>query len=833
MKCNGCRYFLAILIALTLTACGATAEVANPVAATTSTVPAATATQAPTRMPHTVVPTEAPADTIVLIPFTNEAMAISGVVPAGWQQAGSGVYLRPDDPITRIIQQAAPGATAAQVEGSLVVQLGLAQAPEPVDAYSSAALTWELYQVEIEAPGVGAIVVDVALAEADGTAYVILLQATPEEHEALHTSVFRPALESFAPLGAAEQAAVYEDPSGLFSVPIPTNWTAEAADGYGILKAPDNEILFYVAAIEAESVAAGLQSLWAMVEPGFSPTVSEQIEEPATRGEDEVVTLIYESAEDRVEIGGGWLHQGIAYLELIRCDLAAYQRRASQVQIINSGFDIYALEKADLSNAEPLPLSDDLLAELESYIQEKMEQLAVPGASVAIVHDGEIVYSQGFGVLDRESQEPVTPETLMMIGSSTKSLTTMMMAALVDEGTIGWDTPVVEVLPSFAVMDPDLTSQITMRNLVCACTGVPRRDLELAFNSSELTAEGIIESLATFEFYTDFGEAFQYSNQMVATAGFLSALAAGGTYGSLYQDYVSLMQERVLDPLGMSSSTFSFDQAEATANRATPHVLDLMTGDYVAAPVQRERMWEPVAPAASLWSTVLDMGRYLITELDQGVAPDGPRVVSAENLGVTWEPQVAVSAEASYGLGWFVDEYKGLPVIHHGGNTLGFSSALAFIPSIDLGVSVLSNQWGSLLNDAVWMRLLEMLFEQPQEYDATVQFAQEQLEDGLAEARSGLLETVDADAVAAYLGLYTNAALGTLELALNDGLLTADAGEFQLQLLPHADAQGTVDSYVSVTTGLGLSLRLAEDDGGRPIILIGSGSAEYRFDRVP
>ena len=112
----------------------------------------------------------------------------------------------------------------------------------------------------------------------------------------------------------------------------------------------------------------------------------------------------------------------------------------------------------------------------------------------------------------------------MLIGSTTKTMTTLLMAQMVDEGVMTWDTLVTEVLPSFAVADPAITEAITMENLVCACTGVPRRDLELVFNSDELSAEEVVESLETFRFFTDFGEAFQYSNQMVATAGYLTAL---------------------------------------------------------------------------------------------------------------------------------------------------------------------------------------------------------------------------------------------------------------------------------------------------------------------
>ena len=122
-----------------------------------------------------------------------------------------------------------------------------------------------------------------------------------------------------------------------------------------------------------------------------------------------------------------------------------------------------------------------------------------------------------------------------------------------------------------------------------------------------------------------------------------------------------------------------------------------------------EEFVTPIAPAGAYWSTGQDMARYLITELNKGVSPDGKRVVSAENLQVTWTPQVSITAESSYGLGWIIDQYKGQPLIEHGGNTLGFTSDLPFLPKANVGISVLSNvQGGNLFNQAVRYRLLQI-----------------------------------------------------------------------------------------------------------------------------
>src|SRR5690606_7869169 len=108
-----------------------------------------------------------------------------------------------------------------------------------------------------------------------------------------------------------------------------------------------------------------------------------------------------------------------------------------------------------------------------------------------------------------------------------------------------------------------------------------------------------------------------------------------------------------------------------------------------------------IGPAGGAWSTVLDMAKYMIMQLNAGETPDGTRIVSEENLRHTWQPQVPISAVDDYGLGWIVSDYRGLEMLSHAGNMLGFTSEFTFLPERDLGVVVLTNQRISVLNTAV------------------------------------------------------------------------------------------------------------------------------------
>jgi CubicO group peptidase (beta-lactamase class C family) len=628
-------------------------------------------------------------------------------------------------------------------------------------------------------------------------------------------------------------------------VPIPTNWQAESSGDYAILTSPDAQIEVYVVVVPGEAVEEAIADAWATVDPSFDAPVLDVNEIPPGGGIERLVSVDYDTEEGSdIAAAVGMLANGNVYALLFRGDFVAISQRAAQLTIIQSGLEIAGVEEVELAGVPALPFDEAMRAEFESYIQRKLDEFGVPGAAVAVVQDGEIVYAQGFGVRALDGDEPVTAETQMMIGSTGKTMTTMMMATVVDDGLMAWDTPVQEVLPQFAVADAELSQTITMRNLVCACTGVPRRDWQLLFNASDLSAEDIIESLQEFEFFTEFGEAFQYSNQLVATGGYAAAAAAGAEWGNLFDAYGSEMQERVFDPIGMDSTTLSFDAVINSGNYAMPHSLGMET-PYELMPLEDERVVLPVAPAGAHWSNVMDMGRYLLTELNRGVAPDGTRVVSEENLAETWVPQVPVSAESSYGLGWFVDQYKGQPMMQHGGNTLGFSSDLAFLPEVGVGITVISNgRVTDAFNQAVRFRLLEMLFAQPMEFDAQADFIHESIRESMMEAVEDTLP-IDEAAVRPFLDNYSNSELGELALELEDGALYADVGEFRMEvrsLAPDeeagdeeageagANSQPGENEYVifdAPFAGLPLQLERAEDE--QPQVRLGQGVNEYLF----
>jgi CubicO group peptidase (beta-lactamase class C family) len=454
--------------------------------------------------------------------------------------------------------------------------------------------------------------------------------------------------------------------------------------------------------------------------------------------------------------------------------------------------------RSDPARATPLPLTGKRRAAFEAYVADALYRFDVPGAAIAVVQNGDVVYLNGFGVKNIGSTRPVTPDTMMMIGSITKSMTTMLAASLIDEGHLAWETRLIDLLPDFAVREPALTKRLTIRDAFCNCSGVPGLNLESSFESGRLNPETVVTALTDVAPAAPYGERFIYNNLLVASGGYALGVANGGGSGDLGLAYDAALRERILGPIGMTHTTFDPEAVLTLGDYALPHAADL-SGTLRSIPLTAERGLLPYRPAGGLWSNARDMARYLQTELARGVAPGGTRVVSAGNLEATWMPGVPVpniydgppemaAAMTRYGLGWLNGQYRGLRVVSHAGGTAGFTSEIAFLPEAGLGIVVLSNSLSLspiplAFQYAVAFRLFEFLFDEPAEFDAQL-MAQAKM---LAAARPPLsLGKIDPVAVAPYLGRYGNARLGEVSLSLPRGRLVLDTGELRSELRPLA-----------------------------------------------
>ena len=499
-------------------------------------------------------------------------------------------------------------------------------------------------------------------------------------------------------------------PGAVVATLLPKGWTLESSPNRVLtIVGPERDLRvgFGTAPMhgDAEEVAS---AAWRQFDSSFDLPVLQRAQAPGENGWDAIFQIVYNTpaVESRSAVAILRTLRDKAYFTLLSGTKASLDRRLAQISEVLEAWKPEGLIAYSLDRAEPRPWGKAQSFELSSFIRNAMVETQIPGVAIAVVQEGRVVYADGFGACRLGSSEPVRPQTRFMIGSATKPLTTLMMARLVANGDFSWYTPVTELLPDFALADPEVTRELDMRYTVCACTGMPRRDLDLIFKFKGISPEQRIAEMRTMSPTTDFGEIFQYSNYLVAAGGYAAARSRQPE-GSLQLAYEEAMREWVFEPLGMTMTGLP---EEKSKDMAAPHAISFGGNCSLVSPGM-ERFVNAVAPAGALWSTVLDMAQYLLLELNRGKGPTGDQLLPAEDLQARWRGGIKIDGKNSYGLGLLRSEEEGLEVISHSGNTLGFSSDLYFLPKKGLGVVVLTNlRMANSFLAAARHKLFELVF---------------------------------------------------------------------------------------------------------------------------
>lgn len=345
-----------------------------------------------------------------------------------------------------------------------------------------------------------------------------------------------------------------------------------------------------------------------------------------------------------------------------------------------------------------------LLNGLDDFVEEQLQRLKGVGVAVAVIHKDEVILQKGYGYRDLESKLEVTPRTLFAIGSSTKAFTASTAALLVDQDILKWDTPVRTYLKDFKMFDPVATERLTIRDMLCHRSGLPRH--EMVWYNSSRSREELVNALQYLEPNEDFRNKWQYQNLMYMTAGYL----IGQLKGTSWENVV---QESLFNPLGMNSSVFSVDEMQNQSDFAFPYMDQ--NGENTRIPF---RKIDAVGPAGSINSNLVDMIAWVQFQLNQG-QQGGKQLISKEQLAITHSPQMASDSPfhckelpvSTYGLGWMIDSYRGHAMIHHGGAIDGFASQVAFLPEEQIGVVVLCNTHGSILPYTISFNVIDRLLE--------------------------------------------------------------------------------------------------------------------------
>ena len=355
---------------------------------------------------------------------------------------------------------------------------------------------------------------------------------------------------------------------------------------------------------------------------------------------------------------------------------------------------------------------------IEISVNKAMAAFKVPGIAVAIIKDNEVLLSKGFGVLKHGSKEKVNADTLFGIASNTKAMTSALLAGLVDEGKLTWQTKVIDIIPEFQLPDAYVTREFTIIDLLShnSGLGLGAGDL-MIWPETTLTNKDVIKGLKHLPQVSSFRSEFAYDNLMYVIAGEIIAKLTG-------QPWQAVIQARIFDPLGMNNTYAKFSLIpQNNKNVARAHVplegeLHVVGGNFL----------ERFSSAGSVASSVNDMSLWLKAQLNRGqYGVDGDealRLFSEQQSREMWQARtlIPVSQQVSeqdkthfnaYALGWFVKDYHGVKVVRHTGGILGMVSKVVMVPEENLAMVILTNQQSGFAFNALSQQILTEYLELP------------------------------------------------------------------------------------------------------------------------
>jgi len=609
---------------------------------------------------------------------------------------------------------------------------------------------------------------------------------------------------------------------------VPSGWSIETGKNLVILAPPEADTHIAIVDSQAADAHAAVAVGWAAYKPEAKRPIKLVTPRPAREGWDERQVFDYEtSPNERAVVQAVALRAGSTWTALILDGSEpTVEKRGAPIALIFGSLRPKSYRRESFAGRKAQPLDTAHIAQLKAFVETSMQELGIPGASMALIDGGKVVYEGGFGVRELGKPERVDENTLFMAASNTKGMTTLLLSELVDQNKIKWDQPVIEVYPSFKLGDAETTKKVLVKNLICACTGLPRQDLEWIFEFKNATPESVLALLGTMQPTSKFGEVFQYSNLMAAAAGYIGAhiLYPNRELGAAYDE---AMQQKIFDPLGMKSTTFDYARALA-GNHASPHGDDV-DGKPALASMAFNYSIVPARPAGGVWTSAGDLIRYVQLELALGKLPNGKQLVSSENLLARRAPQIAVGEDATYGMGLTVSRKYGVPMVSHGGSMAGFKSNLYFLPDSGIGAVLLTNSDnGGMLLGPFGRRLLEVAFDGKLEAAGDVAAQAARHKAALAKDRERLVVPADPALVAGLAKRYSSKELGELAVLSQDGATTFDFGEWKSTVASRKNDDGTISFITIDPTNDGFEFVVGERVGKR-VLIIRDGQHEYIF----
>jgi len=413
---------------------------------------------------------------------------------------------------------------------------------------------------------------------------------------------------------------------------------------------------------------------------------------------------------------------------------------------------------------------------LERFVAEQRALWEIPGCAVGVVRGPDVVLRAGFGTRTLAAGETVTPQTIFPIGSTTKSFTAAAIGALVDDGLLGWDKPLREYIPEFAMHDPVASERITVRDLLSHRSGLPRHEF-VWLGHPERTRADFVRRLRHLPLSADIRQTFQYSNLGYIAVGHLIDVVSG-------MPWEEFVMTRLLKPLAMDRSNLSIEETKAADDVARPH--EKRDGAIVEIPY---RDLAHIAPAGSINSCIDDMLSYVRAHLAPG--DDGP--ISGATATQLHAPQITIpedktfpeSTRFGYGLGWLIGQYRGHRIVEHNGGVDGFLTDCMMLPDDGIGVVVLTNFWSAMGPCVAYRAFDELLGLEPIDWPSRMKGLVDAAREARAQARAQAKPAPDprgARPLDDYAGTYEHPGYGRFAVSAGDDRLVPTFGTLDMSI---------------------------------------------------
>lgn len=431
---------------------------------------------------------------------------------------------------------------------------------------------------------------------------------------------------------------------------------------------------------------------------------------------------------------------------------------------------------------------DKKVKEFDTYTVSALKQWEVPGAVVAVIKDGKVIYKKAYGTRELGKDAPVNTETLFSIGSTTKAMTAACIGMLVDEGKLRWDDPVIKYLPEFQLYDSYVTRDLRIRDLLIHDSGVGNADF--LWSVMDISQDEILNRMRQVKPSYPLRGGFIYQNIFYIAAGKVIAKVSG-------QSWDVFIQERLFKPLAMTRTAVKL-KAIKDDNLTKPHYK--VNGQIVAIGYTKD---DEVGPAGSIWSSIDDMSKWVICMLDSSKYPGG-RLLKATTWAEMFKPQTLVTADqfyptaqitkpnwTTYGLGWFQHDYKGHKMNFHTGSLSGLIAMNAQIPDQKMGYFFLGNYDHAEVRHALMYRAFDH-FALGGITDWSSDFLKlytglhqaEEKQEAQFEARR-VPNTNPSIPLPAYAGKYSDPLFGELVVTMEGSALKFTINNFETAILPH------------------------------------------------